>query len=394
MVRGKQSSSDASSGESVVHHHQVVADGEHRRVARTLDRGQVVVQQRQLVPPGRGEQRLLDAAGGGRGGGDHQRVRLAAPAGQVDDAADLARHRVPDRGAGTGQVLQVLDEVLVPEHLGRSPALQRGPDAVGADVLLGVGEAGDEPHPVQVLAQRGVPGPAVEDDPVGVAEDQADRLGGELVAQLGDDRRRRPYQRAVGLAADLGQVDGVGCDVAVPGPDPGRQDRRADGVLAQLLVVQERVAGGRDPFRRGGGGGPGRGCGRRAGGGKVPSVPGVSRARRRPARPGGALRAVGQGSHTRPPRLCRARNTTTGDPRATAVTCPDPVVTATVRAVRARSPQVSGRKSLILRPRMPVGPCVIRSTEEDGAGAAASTRGAGRPTSAFDHDIGLPALAR
>lgn len=92
--------------------------------------------------------------------------------------------------------------------------------------------------------------------------------------------------------------------------------------------------------------------------------PGLSRARRRPARPGGALRAVGQGSHTRPPCQCRARDTTTGDPRATAVTCPDPMATATVRAVRARSPQVAARKSLILRPRMPAGPCVIRSTED------------------------------
>ena len=46
-----------------------------------------------------------------------------------------------DRHRGAGEILQVLGVVLVPEHVHRLAALQRGADAVGADELLGVAEA-------------------------------------------------------------------------------------------------------------------------------------------------------------------------------------------------------------------------------------------------------------
>ena len=87
------------------------------------------------------------------GGGDQQRPGVALPARQVDDAEDLAGHRVPDRRARAGQLLQLLDVVLVAEHLRRPARLQRRADAVRADEPLGVAEPGGQPDAVEVLLE-------------------------------------------------------------------------------------------------------------------------------------------------------------------------------------------------------------------------------------------------
>ena len=65
----------------------------------------------------------------------------------------LAVHRVPHGRARARELGERLDVVLVAEHLGRSAALQRGADAVGADELLRVAEAGGQPDPVERLAR-------------------------------------------------------------------------------------------------------------------------------------------------------------------------------------------------------------------------------------------------
>ena len=117
----------------------------------------------------------------GRG---HHRAGVAAPAGEVDDAEHLVRDRVPDRHPGTGELLEVLDVVLVAEHPRRAAAFERGADAVRADVLLGVAEAGGQPHLVQARLQPRVAGVAGEHDAVGVAEDDADGFVRELLRGL------------------------------------------------------------------------------------------------------------------------------------------------------------------------------------------------------------------
>src|SRR5262249_20915203 len=132
--------------------------------------GQVVVEQGQLPAADLGEHGLLDAAGDAGRGGDHGGGGVGAPAGDVDQAGQLAAGGVVDGGAGAGQVLQVLDVVLVAEHLGRAVALQRGADAVGAGELLGVAEPGGEGDLVELVLQPGVAGAAVEDHAVAVGE--------------------------------------------------------------------------------------------------------------------------------------------------------------------------------------------------------------------------------
>ena len=101
----------------------------------------VLLQQPELPRAGVVEQRLRDLPGGGLGQRDQQRVGVLAPAGQVHRADGLAGDRVADRHRGASEVLQVLGVVLVPEHVRRLAALQRGADPVGADELLGVAEA-------------------------------------------------------------------------------------------------------------------------------------------------------------------------------------------------------------------------------------------------------------
>jgi hypothetical protein len=210
-------SAGASSPGPVVHHQQVVADREHRFPAAPAG-SEVVVQQGVLAPAGLLEQGLLDAPGKRRRGHHHHHSCVAPPARQVDHTEHLAGDWVPDRHPGTGQVLQVLHVVLVAEDAGRPAALQRRADAVGADVLLGVAEAGGEPDPVQAFLQALVAGVTGEDDAVGVAEDDADLLVNCSAAS----RQRGDLQSglAVRSASSVGGRPGR----AEPGPGPD-QDR-------------------------------------------------------------------------------------------------------------------------------------------------------------------------
>ncbi len=235
----------------VVEHQQVVADGQHG-VAVAPAGGQVVVQQRVLAAPGVLQQHRLDAPAQRRRGGGHHGAGVAAPAREVDDAEHLVRDRVPHRHPGTGELLQVLHVVLVAEDPRRAAALQRGADAVGADVLLGVAEAGGEPDPVQALLQALVAGVAGEDDAVGVAEDDADGLAGELLRGLRQHRSRGAQQG--GLAVQVGlerDVEVVDRDVPEPGPGPRRQDRLPHDVRRRGALGEERDAGQRQPGRPG-----------------------------------------------------------------------------------------------------------------------------------------------
>ncbi len=210
------------------------------------------MQQRVLAAPGVLQQHRLDAPAQRRRGGGHHGAGVAAPARQVDDAEHLVRDRVPHGHPGTGELLQVLHVVLVAEDAGRPAALQRGADAVGADVLLGVAEAGGEPDPVQALLQALVAGVAGEDDAVGVAEDDADGLAGELLRGLRQHRARGPQQG--GLAVQVGferDVEVVDRDVPEPGPGPRRQDRLPHDVRRRVALGEERDAGQRQPGRPG-----------------------------------------------------------------------------------------------------------------------------------------------
>jgi hypothetical protein len=87
------------------------------------------------------EQALRDLAGSALGERDQQPAGVLAPAGQVHGAGGLAGDRVADRHPGAGEVHNVPGVVLVPEHVRRLAALQRGADPVGAGELLGVAEA-------------------------------------------------------------------------------------------------------------------------------------------------------------------------------------------------------------------------------------------------------------
>ena len=102
---------------------------------------QILLQQPGLARAAVVVQRLHDLPGGALGERDQQLAGVLAPAGQVHRADGLAGDRVADRHRGAGEVLQVLGVVLVPEHVRRLAALQRGADPVGADELLGVAEA-------------------------------------------------------------------------------------------------------------------------------------------------------------------------------------------------------------------------------------------------------------
>jgi hypothetical protein len=104
------------------------------------------------------EQSFFDPLRGRRSGGHHHGVGVGSPAGQVDDADQLAGHWMVDGRASAGQVLEVLDVVLVPEDLGRAASLQRGANPVGSDVLFGVAEPDVELDPVQMCSQGGVAG--------------------------------------------------------------------------------------------------------------------------------------------------------------------------------------------------------------------------------------------
>ncbi len=100
--------------------------------------------------------------------------------------------RVLDRHPGAGEVLEALGVVLVPEHVRGGTHLERRTDAVGADRVLRVVEAGRQADPVQPVLQRRVAGEPGEDQAVPVGEHDADRLAGHDRQQAVAAPGRRP----------------------------------------------------------------------------------------------------------------------------------------------------------------------------------------------------------
>jgi len=224
---------------AVVHHQHVGADREHGAPGAAAG-PEVVLQQQVLAPAGVREHGLLDppADRGDRGG--HHGACVAVPAGDVDDAEHTAGARVPDGDARAGEVLQVLDVVLVAEHLGGAAALEGAADAVGADVALRVVEAGPQQHAVEVLPEARVLGAPVDHHAVRVAEDHAHRLGGELVGDVGEHRARGAGEQAVRVDVVVGQFDVVRRDLPGQRAGPGGQDRLPDQARPHRLVQEER----------------------------------------------------------------------------------------------------------------------------------------------------------
>ncbi len=122
-----------------------------------------------------------------------------------------------DRDAGAGQVLQILGVVLVAEYAGGLAAFQGGADPVGADVLLGVAEAGGELDPVQMTFQVMIGGHPAQHDARGVGEDDADRLPLQVLAQVAQYGHGVTGQRGIKIRIpDIGQCDPVGGDLPLP----------------------------------------------------------------------------------------------------------------------------------------------------------------------------------
>ena len=136
----------------------------------------------------------VELVGGGPDQREHQRVGVPAPAGQVDHADRLAGHGIAHRHPGAGHALEPLRVVLVPEHVRRAARFERGPDAVGADDVLGVAEAGHQHDGVELALQVVVAGEAAQHEPGRVGQDDADRLTVELLVQVpaAPARRRGP----------------------------------------------------------------------------------------------------------------------------------------------------------------------------------------------------------
>jgi hypothetical protein len=159
---------------------------------------------------------------------------------------------VVDGDAGAGQVLQVLGVVLVTEHVGRLAALQGGANAVGADLLLGVAEAGGQVDPVEVPLQVGIGGQPGQDHPGRVGQDHADRLPVQVVAQVPEHRHRAAGQRRVQVGvADIRQLDVVGGHVPLPRPRPRGEDRAAHLLRLDRVPGQEVLPGPRELIRAG-----------------------------------------------------------------------------------------------------------------------------------------------
>ena len=187
------------------------------------------MQQRVLAASGLLQQHRLDASAQCGRRGDHHHAGVTAPAGEVDDAEHLVRDGMADRHAGAGQVFEMLDVVLVAEHPRRPAALERGADAVGAHVLLGVAEAGRQPNAVQVVLEARFAGVTAEYHAVRIAEDNADRLAAELVRSLREHRSGGPQEGRLAVHVGLeGHLEVVGRDVPVARPGPRRQDRLPD----------------------------------------------------------------------------------------------------------------------------------------------------------------------
>jgi hypothetical protein len=101
--------------------------------------------------------------------------------------------------------------------VGRPAGLQRGADAVGPDLVLGVAEAGGQLDPVEGALEVVVRGHPGQHQAVRVGQDDADRLAVQLLVQVPQHRIGRPGQ--VGLQVGVAQVvqlDVVGGDVPLP----------------------------------------------------------------------------------------------------------------------------------------------------------------------------------
>ena len=234
----------------VVEHDHVVAQGQHDAAGPAAG-AHVLLQQMQVAAAARGQQGLGDLVGGRLHERDQQRIRVLAPAGQVDDADRLARDRVVDRHPGAGQALQVLGVVLVPEDVGGPAGLQRGADAVGAHLVLGVAEAGGQLDVVQVPLEVVIGGQPGQHQAGRVGQDDADRLAVKLLVQVPQHRVGRPGQ--VGFQVGVAQVvelDVVGGDVPLPGPPPGRQDGLADSAGINRLGGEKPLPGFRQQVSR------------------------------------------------------------------------------------------------------------------------------------------------
>ena len=120
---------------AVVEHQQVVADGEHG-VAVAPAGGEVVVQQRRARAARTAPAASPRCAGSARAAA----ATIIGPASRRQQVRSTTPSTLRVTGCrigtpGAGELLQVLDVVLVAEHPRRAAALQRGADAVRADVL-------------------------------------------------------------------------------------------------------------------------------------------------------------------------------------------------------------------------------------------------------------------
>ena len=204
----------------------------------------VLLEQPQVAAVAGLRQGLVELVGGGPDEREHQRVGVPAPAGQVEHADGLARHRVADRDPGAGQPLEPLGVVLVPEHVRGAARLERGPDPVGADDVLGVGEAGGELDGVELPFQVVVAGEPQQHQPARVGQHDADRLALELLVQVPQDRLGRPREGRVQVGlAEVAQVKPVGGDVPLPRPPPRGQDRLPDRLRVDRVAGEEPVPG-------------------------------------------------------------------------------------------------------------------------------------------------------
>jgi hypothetical protein len=133
-----------------------------------------------------------------------------------------------------------LGVVLVPEHVGRAARLQRGADAVGADALLRVAEAGGQHHAVQGALQVVVRGQPVQHHPVSVGQDDADRLAVQLLAQAAQDWLGAAHQPGLQVRfVQVAQVDVVGRHLPLARAPPRGQDRLAHRIGVHHIGREE-----------------------------------------------------------------------------------------------------------------------------------------------------------
>ena len=186
-----------------------------------------------------------------------QVVRLTLP-------SSRPRHRVEHRHRGARVGAQAERVVLLGADDGRHPVGERQPEAVGAGLPLGVGEARREVDRVEGAQQRGVPAEPVQHQPVGVGEHQADRLVDQRAVQVGE-------HLAAALEEERLLVVGPGEDrldrlqrhpvvlaTAATTPSAGRRRPSAGDVevgpqaraLGQVLVAHRTSCGSRRPTPR------------------------------------------------------------------------------------------------------------------------------------------------